>query len=140
MKIAVVGSRGIGDIIILEQIWERLKFGFEGHTIVSGGAKGVDQIARKFAFEHKIPIIEHLADWNKYGKKAGYLRNKDIIEECDCCIAIWDGDSPGTAHDIRLCKQLKKRLYLYNAKAGKRIIHVYRYDIEEEDLFDKVET
>lgn len=136
MNIAIVGSRGIDDISILEQLWNQLKLGFDGHKIISGGAKGVDQMARNFAIAHKIPIIEHIPDWNKYGKKAGYLRNKQIIDECDICIAIWDGSSPGTEHDIRLCKQLKKRLYLYNSKAGKKIIHTYKYDIIEPNLFN----
>ena len=136
MKIAVVGSRGIGDYLILEQIWNKLNLGYEGHTIISGAAKGVDQIARKFALNHSLGLVEYKADWDKYGKKAGFIRNKDIINECEICIAIWDGESKGTAHDIRLCKEMKKRLYLYNSKAGKRIIHEYKYDIQEPDLFE----
>lgn len=129
MKIAIVGSRTITDYSLLEQIWNKLKLNHDSHIIISGAANGVDKIARDFALNNNLGLVEYRAEWEKYGKSAGFIRNKTIINECEICIAIWDGESKGTAHDIRLCKEMKKRLYLYNTKPGKRILHEYKYDI-----------
>ena len=43
-----------------------------------------------------------LADWKKYGRKAGPLRNAEIIKACDECVCFWDGEFHGTRHDIIL--------------------------------------
>lgn len=76
--------------------------------IVSGGARGADSLAEKFAREYNKKLIVYRADWNRYGKGAGFIRNATIINACDYCVAFWDGQSHGTKHDIDLCKQSKK--------------------------------
>ena len=76
--------------------------------IISGGARGADALGERFAKEHDIECVVYRADWNKYGKRAGFIRNHDIINACTHCVAFWDGESRGTKHDIDLCREQGK--------------------------------
>lgn len=69
-------------------------------TIVSGGARGVDTAAVNAAKEFGMNYKIWEADWKLYGKQAGFIRNLQIIHDCDCIIAYWDGYSKGTHHTI----------------------------------------
>lgn len=75
--------------------------------IIEGGARGVDHLAYRYAMENTIPYTEYPADWS-LGKHAGFLRNEKMVQDCDAMIAIWDGESKGTAHSIKLAKQYGK--------------------------------
>ena len=99
--IAVVGGRGFNDYDSLaEELKQHVPF-----ILVSGGAKGADSLAEKFADTHGLHKSIFLADWNKYGKRAGYLRNVTIVEKADLVIAFWDGKSKGTKLTIDLAKE-----------------------------------
>jgi len=97
MKVAVIGSRSITD------------FDLEGvipanaTEIISGGAKGVDSLARAYADTHGIPCLVILPDYPQYGRAAPLRRNAEIIRAADLIIAIWDGESKGTAFVIDEC-------------------------------------
>src|SRR4029078_11243245 len=87
MYIGIVGSR---DYFDYEYFCKKLKkTNFEGATIVSGGASGVDRMAEKYSREilNKEPII-FKANWKLYGKKAGPIRNKEIVNKSDYIIAF----------------------------------------------------
>jgi hypothetical protein len=75
--------------------------------IVSGAARGADKLGERYAKEHDLPIKQFPADWNNYGKQAGYLRNKQMAEYATHCICFWDGISRGTELMIQLCEQHK---------------------------------
>lgn len=112
MKLAIIGSRGFHDYEFLKS--EVNKFleenNFDVKAIVSGGAKGADRMAEIYAKENKLVATVILPNWDLYGKKAGYLRNVEIIDEADAVIAFWDGKSAGTNHSINLAKEKKKLL------------------------------
>jgi len=108
IKLAIVGSRTFDDYSLLENKIKEEYGDFDIELIVSGGAKGADTLGARFAEENDIPLVEFKPDWKKYGRKAGFLRNVDIINECTHCIAFWDGDSHGTKHDIDLCEKQGK--------------------------------
>ena len=72
------------------------------HIIVHGGARGVDQMAGKWALDLALGVDVHPADWEKYGKRAGYLRNAEMVKIADAAIIVWDKTSKGTQHSIRL--------------------------------------
>lgn len=76
--------------------------------IVSGGAKGADSLSERWARENRIELLIFLPEWDKYGKKAGYLRNEDIIKNSDAVVACWNGESKGTKHSIDLVKKYGK--------------------------------
>ena len=94
--LAVVGSRNFNDYELMKL--ELAKRDFD--SIVSGGAKGADSLARLYAIQFDIPIKEFLAEWDKFGPKAGRIRNKLVVDYAHVGIAFWDGRSPGTAHAI----------------------------------------
>jgi len=106
MKLAIIGSRTFNDYKLLQEILEQHKSKIT--LVVSGAAKGADSLGEKWALENNIQTLIFPAEWGKYGKRAGYIRNEDIIKNCDYCIAFWDGESKGTKHSISLCKKYSK--------------------------------
>lgn len=102
MKLAIIGSRTCPPI----DIAAHLKY--IPDTIVSGGAIGADTYAKEFAIKHNLKLIEFLPDYEKYGRKAPLVRNKLIVEECDCLIAFWDGKSRGTKFTLDYAERMGK--------------------------------
>ena len=123
MNIAVVGSRNFSNKKLIEHIlwdvfWEADGCDDTIYTLISGGAKGVDTWAEEYIKDIRIdyrffPIVIHKPDWNKYGKSAGFIRNKLIINEADKVIAFWDGQSKGTKHSIDLAIKANKPINIY---------------------------
>lgn len=104
LKLAVVGSRSFDNYSLIEQtLTPLLPF-----VLVSGGAKGADSLAERFAQENDLETIIHFPEWKKYRRKAGYLRNTFIVRDCDMLIAFWDGDSKGTKMTIDLARKQGK--------------------------------
>lgn len=110
MKIAIIGSRKFPKYlydIFANKI--ALAYYHDVELIISGGAlKGADQFAKYFANTQNIQLLEYKANWDKYGKVAGLIRNTTIVEEADMIIAIWDGESKGTLDVIRKARKMKK--------------------------------
>lgn len=109
MKYAIVGSRSFTNYQFIEKTLNQ----FDNITeIISGGAKGVDTLAEQYAKEKNIKLTIFPANWNKFGKSAGMIRNKDIINNCDVCVAFWDGESKGTTHSIAVAERKDKKLVI----------------------------
>jgi len=106
MKLAIIGSRTFNNYELLQETLEPYKPKLT--LVVSGAARGADKLGEYWARENKIETLIFPADWDKHGKKAGFIRNEDIIKNCDCCIAFWDGESKGTKHSISLCEKYNK--------------------------------
>jgi hypothetical protein len=105
MRYAIVGSRTFNDYNKLKDTLNLLK---DLDVIISGGAKGADSLAQQYAIAFGIQLIEYLPDWKKYGRAAGHIRNKDIVDNCDKLIAFWDGKSKGTLNSIKLAQKSNK--------------------------------
>ena len=103
MKVAIIGSRTFNDFDRLTEEMKKIKF--KVSTVISGGADGTDSLAEKWAKTNKIATEIYLPDWAKFGKRAGFIRNRDIINNSDACIAFWDGKSKGTQNSIELAKR-----------------------------------
>lgn len=111
MKLAIVGSREFTDYQFLED--SILEWAIEPiELIISGGARGADSLAEQFAAKWNIPTQIFIPDWDRFGRAAGMIRNKDIIENADCVIAFWNGTSKGTANSIQYAKTLGMGLYI----------------------------
>lgn len=102
MKLAIIGSRTCPEIDIATYI-DSLP-----EMIISGGAIGIDTLARQFAEQNNIPLIEFLPEYSKYGRKAPLMRNIQIVENCDSVMAFWDGNSPGTKFTINYARKVGK--------------------------------
>lgn len=109
IRLAVVGSRSFNDYKFLSEIlqWYDVKL------IISGGARGADSLARRFAEEHNLPLREFIPEWGRHGRSAGYLRNEQIVEACDEVVAFWNGKSRGTKHTIDIAEQQGKPVSVY---------------------------
>lgn len=114
MKVAIVGGRDFNDYEKLKEVVAKLEPLLESKIteIVSGGAKGADSLARRYAIENEILLKEFIPDWNIYKKTAGFIRNKDIVNYADIVIAFWDGQSKGTSHSISLGRDAKKEVII----------------------------
>jgi len=98
MKIIIAGSRTIYSTALVRLAMR--ESGFEITEIVSGAARGIDQAAIDVAAIDGIPLTIFLADWDKFGKAAGNLRNGEMADYGDGLIAVWDGESTGTGNMI----------------------------------------
>lgn len=107
MKLAVVGGRNFDDYEYLERELDKLD---DIEMIVSGGAKGADTLAERYAHEHGIKIKIFPPEWEIWGKQACNKRNHQIVDECDQLIAFWDGESRGTAHSVALAVMAGKKV------------------------------
>lgn len=103
VKLIVAGSRGFADYRSLCDAIDDLDLYID--LIISGTAKGADQMGERYAREHGIPVIRMPADWATHGKSAGYKRNEEMAKAATHCIVFWDGKSRGTKHMINLAKK-----------------------------------
>lgn len=81
--------------------------------IVSGGAQGIDFLAELYAKKHTLKFTEFKADWSRFGKAAGIIRNGVMGDYADALIAIWDGKSKGTLHMMNDMVYKKKPVFVY---------------------------
>jgi hypothetical protein len=80
--------------------------------VVSGMARGADLLGYSLAKENSLPVYEFHADWDKWGKRAGFMRNEEMGRFADGLIAFWDGQSRGTNHMISFMQSLSKPVYI----------------------------
>lgn len=106
-KVIVAGSRTFENYTLLENKLNALLRNVTP-VIVCGEAKGADKLGRRYAEKYGRKIISCPADWDKYGKSAGYRRNEEMAKVADALVAFWDGDSKGTKHMIDTMKKLGK--------------------------------
>lgn len=113
LNIIIAGSRGINDREVLKKAVKSSPFEGNISRITVGMARGVDTMAYNYAMISGYKISEFPAQWDKYGKVAGYYRNKEMGESADGLIAIWDLKSRGTLSMIKIMNELGKPVHLY---------------------------
>lgn len=105
--VIVAGSRSFNDLSLM---YNKLDYYLQKQDkvlIIHGGANGADKCAAMYAKDRNIETKVFLPDWDKYGKKAGILRNIEMFEYASQfqgrgCVVFWDGKSRGTKNDIEL--------------------------------------
>lgn len=102
MKLLIAGSRNI-DNIDLEKFVSK-----EVTLIISGGAKGVDTLAERYADKKGISKLILRPKYNLYGKGAPLKRNIEMIEIADHILIFWDGKSRGTKFTIDTAQKMNK--------------------------------
>jgi hypothetical protein len=112
MKVGIVGSREFKNYELFSDIMKQYLSDIS--WVVSGGAPGADSLAEKWAKENKKMLTIYPADWLNLGKRAGYVRNTDIVKNSDMIIAFWDGKSKGTKHTIGLAQKMGKECKIIN--------------------------
>ena len=101
MRIAIVGSRTVS----VANLHEYLS---DCDEIVSGGAKGVDSCAAAYAKENGIKLTAFLPQYERYGRAAPIVRNKEIVDYADKIFIFWDGSSKGTLSVIKYAQKVNK--------------------------------
>ena len=106
MKLIIAGSRTFTDYQLLCQTLapERPRI----TQVITGGARGADRLAFRWAVRHHVRSRCFAADWARFGKSAGIRRNYQLAQAGDLLIAFWDGRSLGTAHMVQCMRQLGK--------------------------------
>ena len=112
MKMIIAGGRDFMDLELLYRSCSEILKDKTVQEIVSGCAKGADRAGESYAKFNKIAIKKFPAEWDKYGKSAGYRRNKDMAEYADVLIAFWNGESKGTKHMIDLATSNKLQVHI----------------------------
>lgn len=117
-SIIIAGSRDFNDYEKLKEVCDyMLSNKKETHNIIiiSGGARGADKLGEQYAKERGYVLQRYLANWDKDGKMAGFIRNVEMAAVADACICFWDGKSKGTKHMIETArkKKLKTKVVLF---------------------------
>jgi len=93
-------------------------------TIISGGCSGADSLAERYAKKYNLKCEVIKAEWRKYGKSAGYIRNKKMHEFIKDkpfrgCVCFWNETSKGTQQNFKLAKIYKTPLRVFSFKSGR---------------------
>ena len=116
MKLAVIGTKKFIDYSFLLETLKKIP---NIELIISGGAPGTDTLAKKYAIQNKIELLEFPPNYKKFGDKAKHIRDKLIAEECDELIAFWDGECEGTKYTMDYAKQLGKTVKIIDVIVNK---------------------
>jgi len=122
-KVIIAGSRGFSNYKLLkEKCNEYLREKRKEYNIIiiSGGARGADTLGEKYAQDEGFSLEVFPANWNKFGKSAGFRRNEQMAEVADALIAFWDGKSHGTKHMIEIMENKKLLVRVVNYETSNK--------------------
>ena len=107
-KWIVAGSRTFQNYPFLCKELDKIKD--QIGEIVCGEARGADALGRTYAYDNNIIIKSYPADWERYGKSAGFVRNEEMAAYADKAIIFWDGKSVGSKDMIDKMEKLGKEV------------------------------
>lgn len=116
LRVIIAGSRDFDNLSKLTtdvtDILSKIPVdGISKTRIISGTARGADQMGEQYARSTGCEISRFPADWDRLGKRAGYVRNAEMAQfavadgNTGILIAFWDGKSRGTKHMIGLAEK-----------------------------------
>ena len=114
-KVIIAGSREFLDYKLLIEKCDHYLQNQNNIEVVSGAAKGADTLGERYAVKKGYALKTFPANWDFYGKSAGYRRNEEMAEYADALILFWDGMSKGSKHmlDTAREKNLKIKIVYY---------------------------
>src|SRR5690242_12253735 len=112
MRIIVAGSRSAEEAQVHTALRRCRWIGFSS-AIVSVTAKGADLFGEKWAETRGLHVIRCPAEWEKYGRRAGPMRNATMAERAEGLVAVWDGASAGTKNMIETAEKRGLRVAIY---------------------------
>ena len=105
MRVLVCGGRDYSDYDTVCSTLNR--HAFDADVLIQGGASGADELAVDWAEHHQIRIENYPADWKKYGRSAGYIRNAQMLQEGKPDLVIAFPGGKGTAMMVKLAEKAK---------------------------------
>lgn len=119
-RVIIAGGRDFDDYELLVKSVDRwLARVRDDICIVCGKARGADTLGEQYAKERGYPVHYFPADWKKFGKSAGYIRNTEMVQNADALIAFWDGKSLGTRYMIATAEHLGLEVRVVEYENGK---------------------
>lgn len=110
IRIIIAGGRDFHDYDLAKQSFidfcsglvkpDGSDFYYDELTIISGMAVGADMIGVRLSKEFNTQLIKCPANWDRYGRGAGYIRNREMAYKGTHLLAFWDGKSKGTENMI----------------------------------------
>ena len=118
MKTIIAGSRTIRQMAVLKVALRLAPF--KVTSVISGTAPGADQLGERYAKENALPLLKVPANWDKWGRAAGPIRNKHMAQHCgaEAALILWDGTSRGTANMIRLAHEATLEVFVFDPQDG----------------------
>ena len=116
MKVIICGGRDFDDLMLLAERMGHFTQRAFHVQVISGKAKGADSLGEIWARDFTdMPVLEFPADWDKHGRRAGWIRNNQMAEVATHVVAFWDGKSRGTKMmiDIARDKDLPLKIIRY---------------------------
>lgn len=114
MRVLVCGGRDYDDEDTVFRELDKLRKRYGRLTIIQGGARGADGLAREWALgQSSVRLINEPADWEKHGKAAGIIRNQTMLDEHKPDMGLAFPGGRGTADMVRRMR-----------KAGLEVIEV----------------
>lgn len=117
MRTIIAGTREETRYSEVEKAMEEC--GWTPTIVLSGGARGVDKLGEAWAQAHDLAVVRFPADWKKYKQAAGPIRNREMAENADAVVAVWDGSSPGTFNMIRQARAMGLKVHVHYTTARK---------------------
>jgi len=114
MNVIVAGGRDFRNKEVLYKILNDFYTGNTIEQVVCGGARGADSLGACWAEDNFVEVKDFPANWDKFGKSAGYRRNVDMANYADCLILFWDGKSKGSKHMLDIMKSKNKPYFHYD--------------------------
>tara|TARA_X000000950_G_scaffold272857_1_gene355966 strand:- start:1885 stop:2322 length:438 start_codon:yes stop_codon:yes gene_type:complete len=108
--------------------------------VISGTAWGADRWGETYAESQGIEVIRFPAEWDIYGMSAGPRRNKEMAENADSLIAIYDGTSRGTASMLRYAQQYGLKSFVYYFAEGRSEVKDFVRKPVQSDMFSLIEN
>lgn len=112
MLTVIAGSRTVRESDVYEAL-NQCPWVDEISCVISGTAYGADRVGEKWAAQRDIGILKFPAEWDKYGMSAGPRRNREMAENADALVAVWDGVSRGTQSMIQAARKCNLRTMIY---------------------------
>lgn len=112
MRVIIAGSRHM-PLDLYPLIWQAVeRSGFDVTEVVCGMAAGADALGRRWAETHNIPVAKFPANWDKYHRAAGPIRNAEMAHYADALIVfIWD-NSRGSENMLKQMTKLRKPCFV----------------------------
>jgi hypothetical protein len=101
MRVVVTGGRDFADTALVDRALSAVHRKHGISTLIEGEARGADRLCAQWAVRLDIPVARFPADWDTHGKRAGHLRNQQMIDEGKPNAAVAFPGGRGTADMVR---------------------------------------